>query len=148
LLYHIHITLIPPQISNAADPTPAHKDNAKEAQDRNTVSPCSGSDIEDISKWLAPKRHSQDSGKEFVAVPPGKAADICLKNGCQHYATCNNRFIDFPCLRVDPKNWVCSKNKKSSKSGSDSSVSLKMGQREIVPPTHALPAPFWLKNNN
>jgi len=122
--------------SDLDEPAFTLDDDTQQTEEKVAVSRCSDSeDIEDISAWLGQKKSLSVSGE----IPRAKPADICLRNGCQEYATCNNRFVDFPCLRVDPKNWVCSKKK------STAGASMKMGQSEIIPPSYALPAPFWLK---
>lgn len=50
------------------------------------------------------------------------------------------KYLDFPCLRMDPKCWL---QKKRAAICAD--VCFNIGQKEIIPPTYALPYPFWLK---
>jgi hypothetical protein len=62
-------------------------------------------------------------------------------------ASSKSRFLDYPGLRLDPKCWL---QKKKSKQLDDlfklsPDVSLTLNQKEIIPPTYALPYPFWLK---
>jgi len=101
----------------------------------------------DLSQWLKPKKKQNTPTEIQVAVINGASSSISLaespKPACnKRVNSAENSLIDFPCLELDPKCWI--KEKRSKKCFS-TELQLSFSQNEIIPPTYALPNPFWLK---
>jgi hypothetical protein len=93
---------------------------------------------DDMSKWLKPKKKRHCSSLSDVT----NQAYLHKSKPSSKYQS-----LDFPCLRSEPSSWV-QKRKKSSLSNlpaKSQQMCLQFGQSEIIPPTYALPFPFWLK---
>ncbi len=102
----------------------------------------------DLSKWLKPRKKpcQTPAPKQSIlgTIPPEMLQPPRIVTST---ASSKSRFLDYPGLRLDPKCWL---QKKKSKQLDDlfklsPDVSLTLNQKEIIPPTYALPYPFWLK---
>lgn len=123
---------------------------------------------EDLSMWLKPKKTksalsvtnisiNQDAPKPacegdkivvsnienvITALPLDKQA---VSSGNADKRKC---VLDFPCLNMEAESWI---RKKKSRPGACAGVNKTVcpyilgEQKRLIPPTYALPNPFWLK---
>lgn len=100
--------------------------------------------MSDLSKWLKPRNTNNLPSSSTALVPP-EVIHAKFNSGSTIFSKC--QFLDYPCLRMDPKCWL---HKKVSKENINYNVRTDIGlnsnEKQIpFPPSFSLPDTFWLK---
>ena len=102
----------------------------------------------ELTKWLKPRKRTCNPSPASTSSIPSTVPPEMIEPRRMSSAPSKSRFLEYPGLRLDPKCWLQKKKPKSQlddlfKLSAD--VSLTLNQKEIIPPTYALPYPFWLR---
>jgi len=99
----------------------------------------------DLSKWLKPRNTNNLSSisPNSALVPPEV---IQQKFNSGSTIASKSKFLDYPCLRLESSCWLHKKVPKENVNYNlRTDFSLTLSEKQIIPPTYALPYPFWLK---
>jgi len=101
----------------------------------------------ELSKWLKPRKRQCTPSVSSNSSILGAVQNQMMETRKVSKVATKNRFLEYPGLRLDPNCWL---HRGTTKGLDDlfnlsDDVSLTLNQKEIIPPTYALPYPFWLK---